>query len=67
MRMLEQMIEFSKWIQQFTPQVVRQSVWAELSVELAWPVNTITTTPVVVQNHRGHYGMDFAGSAAQRK
>ncbi|KAE9172672.1 hypothetical protein PF005_g26600 [Phytophthora fragariae] len=46
-RMLEQMIESSEWIQQFTPQMVRQSVWAELSGELAWPVNTITTTQVV--------------------
>ncbi|KAE9347028.1 hypothetical protein PF008_g8001 [Phytophthora fragariae] len=27
--------------------MVRQSVWAELSGELAWPVNTITTTQVV--------------------
>ncbi|KAE9284797.1 hypothetical protein PR003_g26763, partial [Phytophthora rubi] len=46
-RMLEQMIESSEWIQQFTPQMVRQSVWAELSGELAWPVNTITTPQVV--------------------
>ncbi|KAE9130345.1 hypothetical protein PF010_g3883 [Phytophthora fragariae] len=46
-RMLEQMIESNEWIQQFTPQMVRQSVWAELSGELAWPVNTITTTQVV--------------------
>ncbi|KAE8877732.1 hypothetical protein PF005_g20008 [Phytophthora fragariae] len=46
-RMLEQMIESSEWIQQFTPLMVRQSVWAELSGELAWPVNTITTTQVV--------------------
>ncbi|KAE9314916.1 hypothetical protein PF008_g19377 [Phytophthora fragariae] len=45
--MLEQMIESSEWIQQFTPQMVRQSVWAELSGELAWPVNTITPTQVV--------------------
>ncbi|KAE8986187.1 hypothetical protein PF011_g20092 [Phytophthora fragariae] len=27
--------------------MVRQSVWAELSGESAWPVNTITTTQVV--------------------
>ncbi|KAE9312957.1 hypothetical protein PF008_g19852 [Phytophthora fragariae] len=46
-KVLEQMIESSEWIQQFTPQMVRQSVWAELSGELAWPVNTITTTQVV--------------------
>ncbi|KAE9095845.1 hypothetical protein PF005_g26109 [Phytophthora fragariae] len=46
-RMLEQMIESIEWIQQITPQMVRQSVWAELSGELAWPVNTITTAQVV--------------------
>ncbi|KAE8984587.1 hypothetical protein PR003_g23564 [Phytophthora rubi] len=46
-RMLERMIESSEWVRQFTPQMVRQSVWVELSGELAWPVNTITTTQVV--------------------
>ncbi|GMF39116.1 unnamed protein product [Phytophthora fragariaefolia] len=45
-RMLDQMMESSDWIRQFTPKAVRQTLWVELSGELAWPVNTMSTVNV---------------------
>ncbi|GMF51022.1 unnamed protein product [Phytophthora fragariaefolia] len=45
-RTLDQMMETSDWIRQFTPKAVRQALWVELSVELAWPVNTMSTVNV---------------------
>ncbi|GMF27864.1 unnamed protein product [Phytophthora fragariaefolia] len=41
-RILDQMMESSGWIRQFTPtKAVRQALWVELSGELAWPLNTM--------------------------
>ncbi|GMF46117.1 unnamed protein product [Phytophthora fragariaefolia] len=45
-RILDQMMEPSDWIRQFTPKAVRQPLWVELSGELAWPVNTMSTVKV---------------------
>ncbi|GMG17903.1 unnamed protein product [Phytophthora fragariaefolia] len=45
-RILDQMMESSDWIQQFTPKVVRQALWGELSGELAWLVNTMSAVKV---------------------
>ncbi|GMF33520.1 unnamed protein product [Phytophthora fragariaefolia] len=45
-RILDQMMESSDWIRQFTPKAVRQALWVELSGELAWPVNTMSDVKV---------------------
>ncbi|GMF50540.1 unnamed protein product [Phytophthora fragariaefolia] len=45
-RSLDQMMESSDWIRQFTPKAVRQALWVELSGELAWPVNTMSAVKV---------------------
>ncbi|GMF29409.1 unnamed protein product [Phytophthora fragariaefolia] len=45
-RILDQMMESSDWIRQFTPKAVRQALWVELSGELAWPVNTMSAEKV---------------------
>ncbi|GMF45047.1 unnamed protein product [Phytophthora fragariaefolia] len=45
-RILDQMMESSDWVRQFTPKAVRQALWVQLSGELAWPVNTISTVKV---------------------
>ncbi|GMF41118.1 unnamed protein product [Phytophthora fragariaefolia] len=45
-QILGQMMESSDWIRQFTPKAVRRALWVELSGELAWPVNTISTVGV---------------------
>ncbi|GMF48322.1 unnamed protein product [Phytophthora fragariaefolia] len=46
-RILDQMMESSDWIRQFMLKAVRQALWVELSGELAWPVNTMSTVKVV--------------------
>ncbi|GMF53793.1 unnamed protein product [Phytophthora fragariaefolia] len=45
-RILDQMMESSDWIRQFTPKAVRQALWVALSGELAWSVNTMLTVKV---------------------
>ncbi|GMF56593.1 unnamed protein product [Phytophthora fragariaefolia] len=45
-RILDQMMESSDWIRQFTPKAVRQALWVELSGELAGPVNTMSAAMV---------------------
>ncbi|GMF34585.1 unnamed protein product [Phytophthora fragariaefolia] len=45
-RILDQMVESSDWIRQFTPKAVHQTLWVELSCELAWPVNTMSAVKV---------------------
>ncbi|GMF54262.1 unnamed protein product [Phytophthora fragariaefolia] len=45
-RILDQMMESSDWIRQFTPKAVRQALWVELSGELAWTVNTMSAVKV---------------------
>ncbi|GMF49521.1 unnamed protein product [Phytophthora fragariaefolia] len=47
-RILDQMLalESSDWIRQLTPKAVRQALWVELSGELAWTVNTMSTVKV---------------------
>ncbi|GMF50287.1 unnamed protein product [Phytophthora fragariaefolia] len=45
-RTLDQMMESSGWIRQFTPKAVHQALWVELSGKLAWPVNTMSTVQV---------------------
>ncbi|GMF45070.1 unnamed protein product [Phytophthora fragariaefolia] len=40
------MMESSDWTRQFTPKAVRQALWVELSGELAWPVNTMSSVKV---------------------
>ncbi|GMF57141.1 unnamed protein product [Phytophthora fragariaefolia] len=45
-RILDQLMESSGWIRQFTPKGVRQALWVELRGELAWSVNTTSTVKV---------------------
>ncbi|GMF47804.1 unnamed protein product [Phytophthora fragariaefolia] len=45
-RILDQMMESSDWIGQFTPKAVRQAPWVEQSGELTWPVNTMSAVKV---------------------
>ncbi|GMF32096.1 unnamed protein product [Phytophthora fragariaefolia] len=45
-RILDQMMESSDWIRQFTPKTVRHALWVELNGELAWPVNTMSAVKV---------------------
>ncbi|GMF14695.1 unnamed protein product [Phytophthora fragariaefolia] len=45
-RILDQMMESSDWIRQFTTKAVRQALCVELSGELAWPVNTMSAVKV---------------------
>ncbi|GMF25474.1 unnamed protein product [Phytophthora fragariaefolia] len=45
-RILGQMMESSDWIQQFRHKAVHQAIWVELSGELAWPVNIMSTVKV---------------------
>ncbi|GMF25406.1 unnamed protein product [Phytophthora fragariaefolia] len=46
-RILNQMMESSDWTRQFTPKVVRQTLWVELRGELAWSVNIMSAVKVV--------------------
>ncbi|GMF48838.1 unnamed protein product [Phytophthora fragariaefolia] len=45
-RILDKIMEPSDWFRQFTSKAVRPAYWVELSGELAWPVNAMSTVLV---------------------